>query len=405
MIKLFYRYGVAKDKKILQEDVDAYYGISFSAHTACYYQKSIIIFLGGIKKPYFIDPVTYRFAIDLSKIFRKEGGIKKSFVKLLDLYGDKLRKIIINENRSLRASDFYKNESFLNHDFINELCEQVISFQEKFNTEVLQAELFTKLMMYADKKIPEPEKPDFLIPPYFYAWDTNDPWYNISKHCAEASRKFTSLPISPIICISKSVLLDDQQLNKIVADYDSFDQIILWISDFDSTQEGTAFLRGFLNLITKFQEKDKEVLSLYGNYFDLILSKKGLSGFSTGLGYGESKDVASSTGGPLPTRYYLHFLKYYAPPLDAQGYLTKHGELSCHCKICNSSIAIADLSDIDAKKHFLYSRKNELIHIESKQLNEICAELINIFQKLDGSELDIYGFRSIHLYNWADVLS
>ena len=403
MIRLFYRYGVAKDKTVLLEDADAYYGISFSAHTACYYQKSISFFLGISKKPYFIDPVTYRFAMDLTKIFRRGGGIKKSFVRLLHFYGDKIRNIITTENRSLRASDFINN-SYWNDDFINELCKQVINFQETFNTEVLQRDLFKKVMTYADKEIPKPKKPDFLIPPYFYAWNTNDPWYNISKHCAEISRNFTSSPISPIICISKSVLLDDQELDKIVADYDSFDQIILWISDFDSTQEGVGFLRGFLNLVTKFREKNKEVLSLYGNYFDLILSKKGLSGFSTGLCYGESKDVASSTGGPLPPRYYLHFLKYNVPLPNAGRYLADHMELSCSCQICRN-IPVAGLSEADAKKHFLYSRKNELINVESKQLNEIRAELANISERLDRLELNLHGFRSIHIFNWIDVIS
>lgn len=405
MSNLFYRYDVAKDKNVFEEAADAYHGISFSAHVACYYQKSIVLFLRNVDKPYFIDPVTYRFAVDRSRLLRKEGDMKKSFEKLLYAYGNKIKNIIINEKRSLYPSDFSKDKVWQD-DFINELCHHVLDFQQTFFGKALLDDSFKKLIKSVGGKIPKQKNPDFLIPPYFYAWDTNDPWYMISKHCAEVSPEIARSPVTPIICISKGVLLDATQLDKIVADYDSFRRIILWISDFNSTREGTPLLRGFLNLIRKFKDRDKEILSLYGSYFDLLLSKMGLSGFSTGLGYGESKDVVAPTGGPLLPRYYLNFLKYHVPRANAAGYLARHKErgLSCSCKICNRGVTIANMSENDIKKHFLCSRKKENVDVKSKELNEILAELVSSLNIPD-EELVPFGLRKNHLFTWVDVVS
>lgn len=203
--------------------------------------------------------------------------------------------------------------------------------------------------------------------------------------------------------MSKGVLLDDNQLDKIVADYDSFKQIILWISDFDTTTEGTPFLRGFMHLIQKFKKKNKEILSLYGGYFNLLLSKKGLSGFSTGLGYGESKDVAASSGGPLLPRFYLNFLKYHVSPANAAGFLARNKDFSCSCKVCKGN-TILRMSENEIKKHFLCSRKKENSDVESKELKETLAELENSL-KIPDKDLVLFNLSKYHLFTWVEAVS
>ncbi|GAG86799.1 unnamed protein product, partial [marine sediment metagenome] len=53
----------------------------------------------------FIDPVSYVLALDLDNI-KKEGILKKSFERLIKIYGEKIENIIIGEERELLPGDF-----------------------------------------------------------------------------------------------------------------------------------------------------------------------------------------------------------------------------------------------------------------------------------------------------------
>lgn len=89
---------------------------------------------------------------------------------------------------------------------------------------------------------------------------------------------------------------------------------------------------------------------------------------------------------------------------DAAGYLARHKEFSCSCKICGGRPLSIRMPENDVRKHFLYSRKKENIDIESKELNEILTELEDSL-KIPDRELVPFGLRKTHLVNWIDVVS
>jgi len=216
------------------------------------------------------------------------------------------------------------------------------------------------------KKPKREEKPnlEFLLPPYFYFENCEDPWYHISLHLAKTAQHFReNYRIFPVLCMSKSLLLDTNYFNKILKDYKQFNGFILWISDFNEQREDEDYLRGVLRLSKRFKEENKQVYNLYGGYFSLLLSKKYFEGFVRSIGYGESKPVEPSPGGgPLPQRrFYSSLIHTNLSESRARILFEKIPNLMCQCDICsfketkNVDEFFSQLSNDDFKKHFIVS--------------------------------------------------
>ena len=130
----FYRLGPTKEKELFKRGHDTYDGIVIPAHIASYYSAFCSEFIGSLRKPYFIDPMTYIFANDPSMLKRfikdkktkrtlrnrfgqkQKGDIKRSFLKLVEKeYGGLIKKAVLNDC-SIKPEDF-KDESLVN-DFV-----------------------------------------------------------------------------------------------------------------------------------------------------------------------------------------------------------------------------------------------------------------------------------------------
>src|SRR5665213_41150 len=151
----FYRLGPAKEKDLFKKRRETYSGVVISAHLASYYQKFCLEFIGGLQKPYFIDPVTHIFAAEHSSLRRflkhtetkrtlrdkfgqkQKGDIKRSYQKLIVQYGEMIARVV-NEERAIKISDF-DNENEVD-EFVKKVC--------AFQTDAL-SELPTKYKKYA----------------------------------------------------------------------------------------------------------------------------------------------------------------------------------------------------------------------------------------------------------------
>src|SRR3989442_14049137 len=136
----FYRLGPTNEKELFKRRHDTYEGVIVPAHIASYYSAFSAEFIGGLRKPYFIDPMTYVFARDPSLLrrFKKDkstgrtlrdlfnqkvkGEIKRSYTKLIDEYGGVIATAI-TDRRRLAVKDLQAKQQ------AQDLVEKVVAFQ------------------------------------------------------------------------------------------------------------------------------------------------------------------------------------------------------------------------------------------------------------------------------------
>jgi hypothetical protein len=105
MSKQFYRIGTTAEGKIYEEMNKYYYGLTINANLVQLYSTWLPALLDKLRKPFFVDPITYCFSFDINGL-KREGVIKKSFDRLIKNYG--ISQIIINQERELLPDDFFK---------------------------------------------------------------------------------------------------------------------------------------------------------------------------------------------------------------------------------------------------------------------------------------------------------
>lgn len=188
--------------------------------------------------------------------------------------------------------------------------------------------------------------------------------------------------------------------------------------------------------VEAFVEADRKVYNMHGGYLSALLGKRGLAGFSHGVGYGESKDVVPVIGVIVPT------VNYHYPPLhirtsiiDVERALSEleifdaddfHAKV-CDCTVCKGVIA-SDLKNLrqfgefilkvgnvresqtpdSAKKcrlHFLLARRKEIDHVSELTAEELKQEL----QATAAEYAALPGYLTLqakgrHLNTWAKIL-
>jgi len=396
-----------------------YYGITLSAHLVVFYEKFFSTFLRKLDKPFFIDTVSYVFARDLDNIKKVnrngELTLKKSYQKLVDYCDGKIKAIL--EKRQFLPKDFLAN----NEELIKEFSKKLISFQKHF---------FSKK---SDKAIEKYSKilgkelgslnPLFLTTPYFYFESINDPWYNISLKLAQTSISLKKeFELYTIICFSKELLVKENDLEKIIDDYSNFDGYIFWISDFDEKNVAPKYLSGLINFIEKLNKMGKPIINLYGEYFSLILSKLGLSGYSRGIGFSEKKFVdACVTGGGQPKRYYFPFLHYSLSEMVVREFFSDYPKLLCECKTCQllrnqlgipRSPSITDIMNFfnefnftfDSKKHLMEIHTSEIDNVIKSSITDLATQLQNKIIFFRDHNMDLYNIKQNHLRTWLEGL-
>lgn len=372
----FYRLGPAKEKELFKRHRETFSGVAISAHLASYYQKFCTEFVGGLQKPYFIDPVTHIFAADPDSLLRFlkdkitmrtkrdkfgnkiKGGIKRSIQKLTTAYGP-IAEAVVKSGSRARLADFGDDTKTL--DFVKRVC----AFQTETLCELPQK--YKKYQKYASKAGALQEgaknRPAFVIPPYFPIVDEG--WLALNAKLTGMTKQFAAgLPVFPVIAGKVDRL--QTMSNAIVEAYSKLEisGFLLWADGFKGNQ-GPLSITAYGAVIKALAgAHGRPVISLYGDALSLILAYGGLTGFSCGICYGESRecDQDMDIEGVLPPFYYIAGLKRkYQLETDIRRVnLNQYGDLICPCAICSGAADLLTLDDSQTKEHFMLTRQMEV---------------------------------------------
>jgi hypothetical protein len=423
--EILYRLSVPAEKDILRSQSKYFDGITIGAHILLYYQSSTTGFLTALGKDVVVDPMTHLLGRSFDNLITGTGNLKRSFVKLLLALQKSAGGLIIKEDiRPLSPEDFKSGSSWKNT-LVDDFCKEVIRIQMIVVEESKRSPIQQLLVMAGEKTNQSPVRLKFVCPPYFYWNSITDAWYDVSLHLALHTKSIQrDYPVFPVLCMSKDVLLDDTQITKITQDYSSFGGVVLWISDFDEGGEGVRLLRSLSRLVQDFARKEIMVYNFYGGYYSMLLSKKGLRGFSSSVCYGESKSVDTvATGGGFPKRFYVPILKDKVQEVDARTFYSDNPSLLCKCEVCagimrpHAATRMSDrihqidlffekLSDDLAKSHFIRNRRTESEMVQETPMNDLANALKLDYDLMEAANASAYGrsFDPSHLRNWAEAI-
>lgn len=291
--------------------------------------------LRGKDKGYFIDPVTYAFALSPDYLMRRGTGhisrsnLKRTFAGLAERYGT-----IINQH----AGQASLEPSHLASDAAqDELCQCVLNYErDRLNEAISQSEAF----LMTETEI-EPLVPTRFIAPYFHLSGDLE-WLPIN--IALANKSCNAEPTTWVVVCLDSVLLDSvTTIESLVSQYSAIATpgYLLWATDFEEERATEGQIRGLQRLIRGLsQNETKQVVNMFGGYFSCLMADCGLTGISHGLGYGERRDIIPVLGGGLPpAKYYLPAIHQQiridqfaaiASELDASSF----PQVVCNCAIC-----------------------------------------------------------------------
>jgi len=405
---LYFRLSLMREKDVLRQYSDKYYGLILEAHTLELYSNSTLNFLKDVDNPFIIDPVTYKFA--LPSII--ELADKRWFEKLADAYSlpiDATSPLVVPE----RLTDKVLN----NH------VEKVVDYQRGISSKLqsfMQSVAGLFLWMPEENTLFKRSdfSPEYIVSPYYIieniASTSYKEWLDKNIDSIELTREILTEneKLLAVIALGEGAFLSDEALDEITQEYRDLkaDAYALWVSNFDEITQAPDILRRFINF-TERLGKETPLFNLYGGYFSLLLSNRDknlLKGIAQGITVAEHRDPFSYGGFAVP-RYYLPKLHLFTSHEDA-GLLSSIPELKCNCPVCNGLQGISDFSNMsitDTMIHFVHNRTMEAREVEEKRLNDLLNSLEKIYVLIDSLQqksrlikLVYYG----HLKSWVEAL-
>lgn len=284
------------------------------------------------EKGYFIDPMTYAFALSPDLLMRGEGlqpsrsRLKRTFRGLAERYGK-----IVNQHageQALQPADFTSEEDK------EELCQSVLNYQRDRVVEALigsQDFLMTEV---------PPLIPTKFVVPYFHLSGDMD-WLDLNVDLAERTCRIES-NAWVVVCLDSLLLDFTQSLDQVTKLYKDLNTpgYLLWITDFNEERATGGQISGLRKLISELSHSGtKPVINLFGGYFSCLLTEYGLTGISHGLGYGERHSIEPVLGGGLPpAKYYLPAIHQHIRIDQLVSIATGLNESSFSDQICNCVI-------------------------------------------------------------------
>ena len=441
------RYGTVAEKVYSEKALSSYDYLSINGNTAAFVSNAISRFVvekffSRKDKGYFIDPITYAFQNKIELLYSAsrtsgEKRIKKSVEKLIERYGSPVDKVLTGN--PIFPTDFPDQSTR------KSFAERILSFQYELVYEHIKNQDLQKYLDYVTpnqaKNIPQ-LRPKFLIAPYFYM-DNQDPlwedWLELNIDFAHISVLQTKadyhLPVFAQLVLSKSMLLDEESLQKIISRYSQLncDGLTIWIDDLNEHEASFSELSGFITLLDGL--KGKPIYNMYGGYFSILLTHKSinlLSGVSHGLEYGESRKVYPVGGGIPVSKYYympLHqridftkafYLLEYSGVIDTTkdnwGSSDKYYRDICRCSQCQKIIKneMINFVEFESREFYEIHKKNQVLRRKkaSSDTKENCLYHYLLCKKIEFSkvretELDqlLKELKdSLEFYNMCDYL-
>ena len=416
----FYRYDFAVTQIFNDTSLSAkYYGITISAHLLSYTPTSVVQLVTATEKPFFVDPMTFVFARDIKNICRN-GSIRRSYKKLIDEYGSPFGNC--TPDGRLSPNCFKRRDGTMDDVLIADVCRRVLDFQTSRFRVTTPFSKYFKLL--GETKTPFSPYPAFLVAPYFFAESYESAWYSISlKFALQARAMKGGNQLYPVICISKDIIYDNEKVIQIVQDYAGFDGYLLWVDDLDEEHVSPMLLAGLKTLISQLSAYGKPIDSLYGGYLCDLLGKFGLTGYSSGICYGEQRSV-DAKGGGAGNRYYVPTVHLKISEDLANAFFaesTRNNNLMCQCQTCNeirkdlpplvdariySDAFFANMDFLDFRRHFVnvkFDESTRLATLNPAQVASLLDQNIRAVSNIDRIPGHPSELSSEHLRAWRTL--
>jgi len=383
------RYGFAGDQYLLTEEfLDTYDQVALNAKIVAFRGAALagffIDYLQG--KPYFIDPQTYAFQLDRQHLLSKskQDVLSKSFVKLIQTYGEPLLGLIDGSIQSISSDNLKGDQS------LKSFADRVRRFQLEALEAASEENDSAKYIKYIEKKTGKrvrDMRPSMLVAPYFYldlfTWEQ---WLEVNMRAFHATAKLQNdqdPPLAIQLVMSKDLLLQDALRERIAAEYSSLSPhaYLLWIDDLEEQTATTEELTALAELAQALSNK-APVTNLYGGFFSVLLMRHGVfSGVVHGLEYGEHRSVVPVGGGVASARYYLPALHTRMFHRDALRIARRLGGLNsvaafrekvCDCHQCATTISSDPTEDFQSYGQMAKSPKDGRLY-PTGTTRDICA--------------------------------
>lgn len=285
-------------------------------------------------KTYFIDPVTYAFALSPHLLLRRDSiqasraNLKRTFQGLAPRYGR-----VVNQHageRALQPDDFVADADK------EEFCRCVLDYQkERVNEGLRESEYFIMSEL-------EPVAPAKLVAPYFHLSGEVE-WLELNIELASIACQMEPT-VWVALCLDSFLLFSEEAVDDLVEAYKELETsgFLVWASDFTEERANVDQIQGLRRLVNGLsQDGKKQVVNMFGGYFSCLLAEHGLTGVSHGLGYGERRDIEPVLGGGIPPA------KYYLPAIHKDIRMDQFAAIAqrldsssfqqevCDCVICS----------------------------------------------------------------------
>lgn len=341
--------------------------------------KRVTSMLTKLKRPYIIDPHTYVFGGDVESIRERRW-----FKKLLGIYG--LDGMIEDPNNFELFPNLLVDENMQSTNNLKELVENVTNYQrtkiQDTYEEINEFEEFNK----EDTNNTTNFKPKWIIPPYFFISEDRKNWLpvNINSIKLAVENKNIDEKIFAVIMIDKETLPYEEDIDKIVAEYDidGVDGYMVWCTNMNENSPKHKELEDFQKFIEKLAVHKKPIHNMYGGLFSSLLKDNGMTGISHSICYGEYKNPFLTGGGGT-------IIRFYQPHLHSKISFTRREEIEealklekCDCEYCdglNENSTKGEKLEMTGK-HFLLKRINEIDEINNNGTEIFLKKLMATYE-------------------------
>jgi hypothetical protein len=350
---------------------------------------------------------TKQFALDpRSALFQhnwNRANIREPHKRMAAVFGEPFTSVALN--RPLIPRD-------ITPDSLNRITQACIRFQLDFRVlkeEQRKLEKYRKLL--GINTIPEIQNPQKLVPPYFQFDAVGDEWCELSLRSAEIGTSIvTPEQLNPIAHFTSWERVGN--LGQLAARLSSagITSFFLYPNNFREHDASESELKKYSETVTSISERGVRVEALHGGYFAILMSRRGLSGFGNGVGYGEWRDSAYHRGGTAEVRIYIPKLHRFLDPASAQSLLDRGGDyFTSDSDLLNEYAAtknpLTRVQSQEALDHFMECRQQEIDFVGTNNIETIRAEMletVSLLKDIGELESERYG---TSLQRWSSILA
>jgi hypothetical protein len=362
----YFRLSLTREFQALLANAGGFHGMAVEAHILELYSNSVGAFLSSLAKPYYIDPILYRFADPLFTDIRE----KRWVVPLTEDYGI--------DSKVSPSSDGLDPSSFSKLKDLKEIVGKILEYQRTRVASLVGN--IASFESWIDDTARGPAPPEFLVAPYFLTTSIEALEANVALAKEAANQLVGGEKLFAGIAIPRDYLTSPKLLGAITSAYGALELsgYLLWVLDFKDWQEDSIYLKALARAIDLLRKtgSGREVINSYGGFFSTVLCGRGLlSGSVQGVGISEYKDPFL-TGGGFAKRYYVpvaHQLLSSELADDLWG--VDSTLFGCPCPECKGGSPPGGLTVSQLANHFLRSRCAELTKATATPGATIAIEL------------------------------